>query len=343
MWLLDIRTWRNGKEYRKYEKFHGGEKAATERSFELKKKLKARAETQNSSLTFKKFSEVLQYYLERHDVKGSKPYFRRLLDDLGGVELSFFKDKFDRWFQLTRQSKGLRTGRPLASATLNRYVAWSKAALNFSLLNRMIESNPLKCWTMLKEIPKDVSLSSEDQRRLLNVIESEAPHLSAITRYALQVPCRKSELINMRRGDLDLFNNCIRVRNGVTKNDRGINKPIPPDMLEYFCNIPQESDYLFYRQDWRGKFHPLGDFKTAWRRCLRIAGFEYLTFHSTRHISATALVDNGTPEQVVMEVAGWRQNMLRIYYNRQPKKTLELVRFSPQTGNKTGYIQAAAL
>jgi hypothetical protein len=47
------------------------------------------------------------------------------------------------------------------------------------------------------------------------------------------------------------------------------------------------------------------------------------------HISATNMVDNGTPEQVVMSVAGWKTNMLRTYYSRGDKKALGLVRFGP--------------
>lgn len=51
--------------------------------------------------------------------------------------------------------------------------------------------------------------------------------------------------------------------------------------------------------------------------------------HDTRHASATRLVDNGTPEQVVNEIAGWKTNMLRTYYRRAGKKSLSLVRFHP--------------
>jgi integrase len=93
-----------------------------------------------------------------------------------------------------------------------------------------------------------------------------------------------------------------------------------------FQAIPSGCKYVFYRQDKNG-YHGLGDFKNAWRRCLKIAGVNNFRFHDTRHCSASALIDNGTPEQVVMSIAGWKTNMLRVYYNREPKKTLDLVRF----------------
>ena len=46
---------------------------------------------------------------------------------------------------------------------------------------------------------------------------------------------------------------------------------------------------------------------------------------ATRHISATNMIDNGTPEQVVMTVAGWKTNMLRDYYHRESKRAMELI------------------
>ena len=36
---------------------------------------------------------------------------------------------------------------------------------------------------------------------------------------------------------------------------------------------------------------------------------------------------------MVMSIAGWKTNLLRVYYNREPKKTLELVRFSSDLGH----------
>jgi hypothetical protein len=44
-------------------------------------------------------------------------------------------------------------------------------------------------------------------------------------------------------------------------------------------------------------------------------------------MAATALIDNGTPEQMVMSVANWMTNMLRTYYHREPIQVLNLMRF----------------
>jgi integrase len=97
-------------------------------------------------------------------------------------------------------------------------------------------------------------------------------------------------------------------------------------MMDYFRAIPLQSPWLFYREE-KGEYLPLGDFRKAWKRCLKLAGISDFRVHDTRHISASRLLDNGTPEQVVMQVAGWNSNMLKTYYHRAGIKALDLVRF----------------
>ncbi|MBD3391646.1 MAG: tyrosine-type recombinase/integrase [Chitinivibrionales bacterium] len=229
--------------------------------------------------------------------------------------------------------------------TMNHYTTWAKAILNYAVRFGLIEKNPIRHFEKLREVARDVVLNEIDRQRLLNVVDREAPHLSAVLRFALQVPCRRSELVNMKRDALDLFNNCIRVRCGTMKNKNlAAYKPIPPDMLDYFRNLPSDTDYLFYRRDRDGVCRGLGDFKRAWGRCLRLAGIKGLHFHDSRHMSATELLNNGTPEGVVVEIAGWTSNaMLRTYYHRAGVQSLNLVRFSSgREANPEGILKASA-
>jgi integrase len=341
LFRVDAHVLRQGREVRRRELFTGTKAQAEERYLQLKKELREGGNA--CSLTVAEtFGDVLRFYLDRNEVGSSISLFNRLIKDLGDVSCHCLGERFDQYIQLLKSSKGKHTGKTLANSTINRHLAWAKAALNLSVRHGIIAENPLGHFNKLKEVPRDVILSEIDKQRLLNVVDKEAPHLSSIVRFALQVPCRKSELVNMKKDDLDLFNNVIRVHNGGTKNGAGIWKPIPPDMRDYFRAIPGECQFLFFRQDKNG-YHGLGDFKNAWRRCLRIAGVTDFRFHDTRHCSATALVDNGTPEQVVMSIAGWKTNMLRVYYNREPKKSLELVRFSPNLGHFLDTPKAEAM
>ena len=226
------------------------------------------------------------------------------------------------------------TGRKLTASSLNYFRSMVSAVLNLAVKTKVIKESPLNLaiWPKGRQNVRDRFLDHIEVQRLLNVLEANAPHLLPIVKFALLVPCRKAELVGMKQEDLDLFHNAIRVHNGTTKNEDGTWKPIPPELLSYFRTIPPESPYLFFRKE-KGEYLPLGDFKRAWTRCLKLAGIRNFRFHDTRHIAATNMVDAGTPERAVMDIAGWRTNMLSTYYKSSSKKALALVKFATTRGN----------
>jgi len=315
---------------------------------ELKKELR---DTSRSSLTVTTDQSTFKDLLELHRRKSKKAPFSlsyniqidRLIKKFGDVPLSIFADRFEKYYDLLRMSVSETTGKPLSNHSINRQVEIVKAAYNTYVDLGKIELNPItkRRFPILKTIPRDIIIHDDDQNRLIEVMKARAPHLIPITRFALQVPCRKDELVNMKKRDLDLINNCIRVRNGTSKNDEGMYKPIPANMINYFRTLPKETEYLFYRvikgsrKDRAGtgaQYVCLGDFKKAWRSCLKDAELEYLRFHDTRHVSASDMVDSGTPSEVVNTVAGWKTDMLKRYYHRNPKKALQLVKFRKDEG-----------
>lgn len=332
-WFLDVRLRRAGKEQRRRETIYGTQVQAQERYLDIKRELKQGA---NKPITSQQkcFREILRMYREK-----SPPFalphecrYNQLTRFLGDASIQALPDRLEAWIKALRSSPS-RIGKPLANASVNRLLQMVNAAINLAVRLEVLEKNPITRarFPKLREVPRDKVLTKDEANRLLSLLAIEAPHLKPIFQFAYQVPCRKAELVNMRREDLDLPNNAIRVRNGTTKNDQGVWKPIPPSMAGYFRSIPQGCPFLFHRID-KGVYRPLGDFKTAWKRCLRLAGIEDFHFHDTRHVSASALLDNGTPEQVVMQVAGWKTNMLRTYYHRAGKQALGLVRFPSGSG-----------
>jgi len=338
-WFLNVRVKIKGRELRKRETFQGTRAAAEERFFNIKSELRDGAS--QSLQPAQTFGEILSKYKEsRGEIPRSQlSIFTALMQDLGGVALSVFPDKIVQYSSILRKLPSKRSGKRLSNGTINRYRAMIFAALNLAVDLGILDKNPITKahFSKLKEIARDRYLTPLEIRHLLNIIDLEAPHLGPVVRFNLQVPCRKSELVNMRREDLDLFNNAIRVRNGTTKNDDGLWKPIPPDMVAYFRSIPAESPFLFFRRV-GGRFLPLGDFKCSWNRCLDLAGISDFRFHDGRHIAATTLIDHGTPEQAVMTVAGWKTNMLRTYYHSAGKKALGLIRFSPGNAQPSGHL-----
>jgi integrase len=294
-------------------------------------------DTAGRSLKLKTFGEALTFYCERHEIGKSKSLFDRMQSDLGAVELRELADRFDNYLQLLKRSKAKRTGKPLSNGTINRYIAWAKASLNFAVLHGLIKENPLRGRRFPKfdEIAKDRILSPDEQARLLAVLEREAPHLLPAVNFARQVPCRTNEIVNMRREHLNLFKNTITVPGKYTKNGEPCVKILPPNMLEYFRTLPRETEFIFYRKNKSG-FHSLGCFKKAWLRVLKIADIKDFVFHSLRHCAVTSLRNAGTPDHCIHELAGWKNGdfMMKKYYGFREEKLFELVRFPGQCENK---------
>lgn len=334
LFFIKVRVKPDGPGRRRQEQFQGTKAQAEQRYLELKAEIRGASRLQVSARTF---GNLLQRYeMSRGGIpRSQRSIFEALQRDLGAVELSRLQDALEQYVGILRRMPSKATGKPLSIASLNRYRAMVAATLNLAVELKAIEKTPLTAsvWPKGKERPRDRFLQPHEVDRLLQTIAREAPHLLPLTRFALQVPCRKSELVGMTRADLDLINGAIRVKNGTTKNDEGTWKPIPPDMVTYFRTLPAETTFLFFRRV-GGKYLPLGDFKKAWRTCLQLAGVADFRFHDTRHISATNLVDNGTPERAVMDIAGWKTNMLSTYYKSSSRKALALVRFAPGRGNQ---------
>lgn len=316
---------------RRQERFSGNKAQAETRYLEIKGELR---EERKQARTF---GDLLETYREsRGWITGSQAsVYKTLTRDLGAVDILELEQALKRYYPLLKSMPSKKTGVRLGAAALNRARTMVAAALNLAVATKVLAESPLNgaVWPKAPEVARDRFLSELEIQRLLNVLELEASHLVPIARFALQVPCRKSELVRMGRGDLDLFHNAIRVHNGTTKNEDGAWKPIPPELIGYFRSLPAECPYLFYRVR-AGKYLPLGDFKKSWTRALRLAGIRNFHFHDTRHIAATEMVDAGTPERVVMDVAGWRTNMLSTYYKSSSKKALGLVRFASGRGNQ---------
>jgi len=345
-----------GKIVQRREVIEGTKEKARDRRAEMKREI--RKGLPACSLTkaeISTFADILRIYREK---KGPFSYqheqkVRSLEKDMGAALIIGFENRFESYIRILKSSPSKR-GKLRSAASINRPIEITRAAFEVVYALGLISSNPISTvrFPAMKEIPRDISLSEDDCARIVETARANprTAHIADLLNYALQVPCRKSELIRMRVADIDLFTKCIRVRNGTTKNDMGTWKPIPPAMLEFFTRRVKEGkseDPIFARfvcgpKNENSIPKPIGDFKNAWHTVRDGAGLPDIRIHDTRHVSATNLTDAGTPEQVVMTVAGWKTNMLRNYYHREPKKALELVRFGGKCENdvKTSGQQA---
>ena len=162
----------------------------------------------------------------------------------------------------------------------------------------------------------------------LRLFKKKAPHIYPIVLFTLYVPCRRGELLSLKRSTYNRFNNTITVPGDKTKNKRPCIKPIPDCMTEYFQSIPIESEYLFYRQDWKGEYHSLGNFRKSFKRCLKIACIEDYRFHDSRRCAYTELLLNGNNPFSVMQVSGHKTDMSKVYFGRNEMMAAQSIKFN---------------
>ncbi len=313
---------------RKVETFFGNERQANDRYLALKSELRAEKSKPQ-------FQSHFRFYLEQYrDLRGGtipqkqRAVYDSLDSDVGNVDITDLRDFLFKYSKIIQRIPSKMTGKLLSNGSINRRRAMALAALNLAKDLNQISDVPLtkSVWPKLSEIPRDRRLHDHEIVNLINTINEHAPHIYYLFWFAINVPCRKSELVNMTIDDLNLFANAIRIPNGTTKNEEGTWKPIPRDMLNYFRTLPEGTKYLFYRMV-GGRCRRIGDFKKSWSKCKKIAGIANFRFHDTRHIAARNMIIAGMAERDVMKIAGWKTNMLSTYWGSSSLDSLSRVKF----------------
>ena len=339
VWRLDVRVKIAGKEYRKRETIKGSKTQAEDRFVELRNQLRGDVKKEPCSLTIRTVSDLIDFYYEHNqsDRKKVQCIFEKIRADIGHLPLKDLGMNVVQYFMILRKEISPRTNCQYSNGTCNRFLAYAKAIFNLAIKYELIEKNPLARVDKMKETARDRVLTDDERKDLFKVLQanSRLKHLVPAVQFAIQVPIRKSELVGLKKDSLDMINGLIRLRNGTTKNGQGTYVPIPPNMIEYFRSIPAASEYLFYRKE-GDKYYSLGDFKNGWKAALKEAKIEDFHFHDLRHISATDLIDNGTPDRIVRSIANWRTDMLTRYYHMDSRKNARNVIFAsePQSGHQ---------
>ncbi|NLD98598.1 MAG: site-specific integrase [Fibrobacter sp.] len=334
-WRIKVCTRVKGIDYpiRKQELFEGTKTDAELRASEIVKAIRDRKE---SSLTVRTFSDILETYKTKKDKKSAPDLSRiaKLKKDLGHLQIEIFADKFEEYLEIVKNTNTVRRNPP-NPATINRIVEMVRAAFNLAKKLDLVEKNPITParFPKTKLKARDRYLDSAEQENLLNVIREHRPHILPLVEYSFLVPVRKGEMINLPKTAFNPFTNTIYVPD--SKADIPIHKPVPEHMLHYFRNIPADCPYLFYRQDKNGKYYPLGDFRKAFKFCLKIAGLKDVRYHDTRHCAATNTYVTGTTEREIMDVAGWKTPMLSTYWHKNSLKSAQNYKF-PVIKEKNG-------
>jgi len=219
-WHLDIRVFKAGKEVRKRETFRGTKHEADERFLFLKNEIR-NGYAMSPARKLLTFGDVLNLYRDKCESfsETRRSLYSILMRALGEVALPAFVDSFEAFLKYHRVNPSPVTKKPLANSSLNRFREFVITAFNMAVNLEVLVKNPINPmrFPKLREVPRDRVLTQLESVRLLNILSVDAPHLMPMVRYAMQVPCRRSELVGMLREDLDMFNKVIRPK--TTKGD----------------------------------------------------------------------------------------------------------------------------
>ncbi len=178
-------------------------------------------------------------------------------------------------------------GRPISSATANRYMASLSKFCSWLIGEGLLNENPARSAKVERgpERKRDRVLSPDERQRLLDVARDVDPILHALIVLALTTGGRQGEILGLTWREVDLDGQ--RVRFLRTKNGEPRSVPLPEPALVVLRKLAKVRH--MDRSVFGGIKFPL----QSWRRVLRRAKIEDLRYHDLRHSYATALAEAG--------------------------------------------------
>lgn len=205
--------------------------------------------------------------------------------------------------------------KPLAPATLNRYLASLSLLLSWAQRQRMTPrgwTNPCRAVEFRREDNARVRFLSEAERNALlaECRKAKWPRLYLLVLMAITTGARRGELMALRWKDIDLDSAVAMVDR--TKNSDRKALPLTPAVVEQLKRFRAAAGSLVFaskhRPDQAMSFEP------AWRKAMRDAGIRDFRFHDLRHSCASYLAKNGATLLEIADVLGHRQiGMTRRY------------------------------
>jgi integrase len=162
-------------------------------------------------------------------------------------------------------------------------------------------------------------LSAEEEARLLDAVDRYSnPMMSWIVRIALETGMRLSEIVTLRRSQVDVSRRIVRLVN--TKNTSPRTVPLSTAATNLFSEAlahpirPIDTDLIFFGEPGRdGKRGPYA-FDRMWQEIKREQGIIDFRFHDLRHEAVSRFVEAGFSDQEVSAISGHKSmQMLKRY------------------------------
>ncbi len=174
------------------------------------------------------------------------------------------------------------------TTTVNLDLSTLKKLLNVAIENRKLKENPMRFVKMLPKPPSRKRYLSNDEIVGLLDAARDNERLLSITLIGLATGWRKGQILSVRKQDMNYANRVVTLIKSKKDPERTI---LVSDFVWQILDrlaTEAKTEYLFYSEKTGKK---LGDFRTAWRTALKVAGIKDFHFHDVRHSFATELLD----------------------------------------------------
>lgn len=257
------------------------------------------------------------------------------------ARLAFWKDKLgvrmlaevrpDLIHKASAELKATPTERGARARTgsdVNRTLAALSSALTYAVKPLgWIESNPLIRVEKFSESKGRVRyLSDEELPRLLKACqESASPHLLLAVCLALSTGARKSEVLTLRWGQIDLKAQTALL--GDTKNGDARALPVVGTALKLLkarAKVRDLKDDRIFPPTTRSKKSEFFDLRNAWDAALKVAKLEDFHWHDLRHTAASYLAMAGVTPLEISKLLGHRtMAMVSRYAHLSPERKIQ--------------------
>ncbi len=200
----------------------------------------------------------------------------------------------------------------VANATINRELAMLTKVLRHAYDNNKVVRVP-RGTTLTENAPRSGFFEPEQfaaVRRHLPKDMQVAVTIAYTYGWRMQ-----SEVLPLRRTQVDLTAKTLRLDPGTTKNDEGREVYLTPDLERLIGQQIARVDavakarnevipYLFPHLEGYRQGEPLRDFRKAWKSACRKAGVPWMLRHDFRRSAVRNLVNAGVSGKVAMQVTG---------------------------------------
>jgi integrase len=178
-------------------------------------------------------------------------------------------------------------------------------------------------------------LSQQEETKLLAAVDAYTnPMMSWIVRIALETGMRFSEIVTLRRMQVDLNRKIVRLLH--TENTQPRTVPLSSAATELFHAAlnnpvwPIDTDLIFFGEPGRdGKRRPYAP-NRMWQKIKRDHGIVDLHFHDLRHEAVSRFVEAGFSDQEVSAISGHKSmQMLKRYTHLRAEDLVEKLEHLP--------------